>query len=116
MATDARGGRAGRVRCIAREAAASKKTAAPSAPSPAPSAKASGGDAPKKLSYNEKRELTMLEERIAEAEARQPELEAELAEHATDAEKVVALSKEFAALNAQLEADVDHWAELAERA
>ena len=43
-------------------------------------------------------------------------LEAELAERATEADAVIALSAELAALTAQLEADVDRWAELAERA
>ncbi len=57
-----------------------------------------------------------VEARIARAEARQPELEALLAEHATDAEKVVALSAELAALVEQLDADVERWADLAERA
>ncbi|MEM0964283.1 MAG: ABC-F family ATP-binding cassette domain-containing protein, partial [Bacteroidota bacterium] len=79
------------------------------APPPVTPAGAAPTEAPKKLSYNEKRELEMLETRIAEAEARQPELEAELAEHATDAEKVVALSAELDALTRQLEDDVDRW-------
>ncbi len=100
----------------AAEAAPAPKPPA-SAPSPAaPTPTAPPADAPKKLSYSEKRELTMLEERIAAAETRQPELETELAQRATEAEAVVALSAELAALAAQLEADVDRWAELAERA
>ena len=45
-----------------------------------------------------------------------PERRRELAAHATEADKVVALSKALAELNRQLEADVDRWAELAERA
>ena len=98
----------------AREAAATKKaTLAPPASTPT---REEPAPAKKKLSYHEQRELATLEERIAEAEARQPELEAELAEHATEAAKVVALSKALAELNRQLEADVDRWAELAERA
>ncbi len=100
----------------AREAADARKTAAPAPPPPSASASAQVGDGPKKLSYNEKRELATVEERIAQAEARQPELEAELAANASDAEQVIALSAELAALAAQLEADVDRWAELAERA
>ena len=82
------------------------RVAEPPAPKPA-----SG-----KLSYKEARELAAVEARIAAAEARQPELEAALAAHATDAERVVALSAELAALIARLDADVERWAELAERA
>ena len=113
----------------AREAAEAERAAKASRPAPAassPTPPASNGAANgaggaqtagvAKLSYKETRELETVEARIAEAEARQPELEAALAEHATDAEKVVALSAELAALVAQLDADVDRWAELAERA
>ncbi|WP_420456759.1 ABC-F family ATP-binding cassette domain-containing protein [Rubrivirga sp.] len=99
----------------AREAAETRK-ATPPPPPPSASAPSPPADGPKKLSYNETRELAMLEERIAQAEARQPELEAELAERATDADAVLALSSELAALTDQLDADVDRWAELAERA
>ena len=99
----------------AREAKAAARAKSAPAPTPATPTPASATPS-KKLSYNEQRELAMLEERIAEAESRQPELEAELAAHATDAEKVVALSTALADLNRQLEADVDRWAELAERA
>lgn len=88
-----------------------RQEAAPE-PTPEPPKPPAGG----KLSYKEKRELEEVEARIAAAEARQPELEAQLAEHATDAEKVVALSAELAALVEQLDADVERWAELAERA
>lgn len=97
----------------AKEAAKAAKPVASAAPPPPPTPAAPAG---KKLSYNEKRELTMLEERIAAAEERQPQIEAELVEFATDAERVIALSSELAALTAQLETDVDRWAELAERA
>ena len=98
-----------------RAAKANAARPAPATPAPpAQSGAASGGAA--KLSYKETRELETVEKRIAEAEARQPELEAALAEHATDADRVVALSAELADLVAQLDADVDRWAELAERA
>ena len=39
-----------------------------------------------------------------------------MAENASDAGQVIALSAEFADLTQQLDADVDRWAELAERA
>ena len=97
-----------------REARAQRAATAQAAEAQA--AAAAPSDAPKKLSYHEKRELEEVEARIAEAEARQPELEAALAEHATDGEKVVALSTELSALLTQLDADVERWAELAERA
>ena len=97
----------------ARAEAAREKARQEAAPAPPPAAPTPSGG---KLSYKEKRELETVEARIAEAEARQPELEAQLAEHATDADKVVALSAELAALVEQLDADVERWAELAERA
>ena len=110
----------------ARERAAAEAQAASAAsgprpetagqPEPAAPPLAAAAPAPAKLSYGEKRELAEVEARIAAAEARQPELEAALAEHATDAERVVALSQELADLTRQLDADVDRWAELAERA
>ena len=100
----------------AREAAEAARRASRPAPPPPERASRPAPEPSKKLSYNEQRELAMLEERIAEAEARQPRLEAELEAHASDAERVLALSSELAALSEQLEADVDRWAELAERA
>ena len=102
-----------RERAAAERAASARAVATPQATS-APAAPAAG--APAKLSYAEKRELAEVEARIAAAEARQPELEATLAEHATDADRVTALSQELADLARQLDADVDRWAELAERA
>lgn len=100
----------------AREAASAAKAKA-AAPAPPPSREAAPpADAPKKLSYKEKRELEEIEARIEAAESRQPELESQLAEFATDAEKVVALSAELDALVKQLDADMERWAELAERA
>ncbi len=69
-----------------------------------------------KLSYREERELEALEARIAEAEARKAEIEAQLATLAGDYETVTALSVEMQDLLTRLEADVDRWSELAERA
>ncbi len=83
---------------------------------PAGAAAASPSEAPRKLSYKERLELEAIEARIAAAEARQPEIEAELAANAADAARVLALSQELDALSAQLDADVERWAELAERA
>ena len=106
-----------REKAAAERAASARGATPPAAPSaPKPSAPAPTADAPAKLSYAEKRELAEVEARIAAAEARQPELEATLAQHATDADRVIALSQELADLARQLDADVDRWAELAERA
>ncbi|MGB3544362.1 ABC-F family ATP-binding cassette domain-containing protein [Rubrivirga sp.] len=102
---------------VALEAADARRAEAAGAPEPEPEAsKAPAEPAPKKLTYAEKLELQEVEARIAKAEDRQPVLEAEMVEHAADADKVIALSAEFAALTEQLETDVERWAELAERA
>ncbi len=70
----------------------------------------------KKLSFKETRELEAVEQRIAAAEARLPEIEKELALSASDAGKVHELFNEQQALTSQLDADMTRWAELAERA
>ena len=72
--------------------------------------------AAKKLTYGEKLELAELEERIAASEARQTALADELTEHASDYGRVAELSAEAATLAERLDADVERWAELAERA
>jgi ATP-binding cassette subfamily F protein uup len=71
--------------------------------------------ASKKLSFKEKRELETLEAQIPETEKRLAEIENELNRFATDAFKVNELFTEQQKLNAQLERDVERWAELAER-
>ena len=84
---------------------------------PAPSApKPSDGAEPRKLSYGERRELEAVEERISRAEARQAEIEADLASAPADFERVARLSAELEELARQLESDVERWSELAERA
>jgi ATP-binding cassette subfamily F protein uup len=70
----------------------------------------------KKLSFNEKRELEMLEAQIPEIEKRLSEIENELNEFAFDAYKVNELFSEQQKLSAQLENNMERWAELAERA
>ena len=69
-----------------------------------------------KLSYKEKRELEEIEPRIEASEARKEVIEKELAENPTDFELVSKHSKELEELVAQLDRDVERWAELAERA
>ena len=81
-------------------------------PVPAPS----NGAGPRKLSYGERRELEAVEERIARAETRQAEIEADLAAAPSDFERVARLSAELDDLAKQLESDVDRWSDLAERA
>ncbi|MBA2378454.1 MAG: ABC-F family ATP-binding cassette domain-containing protein [Blastocatellia bacterium] len=82
------------------------------APEPAASAKSGS----KKLSFKETRELQDLEKRIAETEARLPVIEKELVVAAADAGRVHQLFTEQQTLEAQLEADMSRWTELAERA
>jgi len=96
--------------------AAARETERRAASRAASPAAAAPSDAPRKLSYKERLELEAVEARIAEAEARQPEIEAALAANGADAARVLALSQELDALTARLEADVERWAELAERA
>ncbi|MEO7673147.1 MAG: ABC-F family ATP-binding cassette domain-containing protein [Pyrinomonadaceae bacterium] len=71
---------------------------------------------PKKLTFKETRELVDLEESIAAAEARLPGIAQELAQAASDADKVHELFVEQQGVEGQLEADMTRWAELAERA
>ncbi len=71
---------------------------------------------PKKLTFKETRELQELENGIAEAEARLIALENDLALAAADAGKVHQLFTEQQELETQMDADMQRWAELAERA
>ena len=68
-----------------------------------------------KLSFKELREFEAIEQRIAETEKRLPEIDAELAASASDAGRVPELFVEQQTLNERLEADLERWAELAER-
>lgn len=72
--------------------------------------------APKKLTFKEKKELEELETRIAETEARLPQIDAELIEFGSQAGRVHELFLEQQTLNTQLETDLTRWTELAERA
>jgi ATP-binding cassette subfamily F protein uup len=69
-----------------------------------------------KLSFKERKELEVLETRIAEAERRQAEIEMELAAHSSDAHLVHRLYEERETISAQLARDLDRWSELAELA
>lgn len=70
----------------------------------------------RKLSFKEKRELEELESRIAAAEARKLEAEAELAANGSDHILVQQLYAELETLNLTLDRDLERWAELAELA
>ncbi|MEO8072384.1 MAG: ABC-F family ATP-binding cassette domain-containing protein [Acidobacteriota bacterium] len=72
--------------------------------------------APKKLSFNEKREFETLEKNIDKIEKRLAGIEKELTEFATDAYKLNELFTEQQKLNSQLEIDSERWLELSERA
>ncbi len=73
-------------------------------------------DAPRKLSFKERREFEMLETGIAETENRLTEIEKGLSEFATDSFKLNELFTEQQKLNTQLETDTERWLELSERA
>ncbi|MEP6849401.1 MAG: ATP-binding cassette domain-containing protein, partial [Acidobacteriota bacterium] len=70
----------------------------------------------KKLSFKERLEFESVEKRIAETEIRLPAIDKELSAAASDAGKVHELFIEQRALNLRLEADLERWTELAERA
>jgi ATP-binding cassette subfamily F protein uup len=72
--------------------------------------------APRKLSFKEKRELEELESSIARAEERKAEIESLLGANASNAEMVHSLFAEQQQLLAQLDVDLERWAELAEKA
>lgn len=71
-------------------------------------------DAPRKLSFKERRELETLEANIATDEARQAEIERQLNLHATDAAKLETLFNEQQLLAARLAEDMERWLELSD--
>lgn len=68
----------------------------------------------RKLSYKETRELEELESRIASAEARKIEIEKLMADNPSDYVLIQQLDAESQTLQAELEKDMERWAELAE--
>ncbi|WP_053363892.1 ABC-F family ATP-binding cassette domain-containing protein [Bacillus sp. FJAT-27251] len=68
----------------------------------------------KKMSYMEKREWEEIEDKIAAAEARIEEIQAEMAGIGSDFEKGQALMKEESELNEQLEQMIERWSYLSE--
>lgn len=73
------------------------------------------GSKPRKLSFNEQRELARLEAEIPDMEGRLRELEEEMAAAATEYVKLQALSAEQKQLAARVEQAVERWTELASR-
>jgi ATP-binding cassette subfamily F protein uup len=73
-------------------------------------------NAPRKLSFKERRELESLEADIEKAEARKTQIDTELTANASDSALVQKLYTELQLLNEKLERDVERWSELAELA
>lgn len=100
-----------------REHQKAQKAAAPPKPKAEPKAKREKPEGPKtKLSFNEKYEFEQLEKEIPVLEAKKAELEAELAEVASDHEKLQAVSAKLGALVDELDTKSERWLELAEYA
>ncbi len=93
-----------------------RQTAEANKPVKPPASPAAEKPRSKKLTFKETRELEALEKSIAAAELRLPALEKELALAASDAGRVHQLFAEQQTLEAELEASMTRWAELAERA
>ena len=100
---------------IEREKAAAREAArqAQSAGAPRPTVETG---TKKKLGFNEQRELARLEAEIPEMEKRLEALTAQMAEAAADYERLHRLTTEQGELMQRLEAAMERWAELAERA
>ena len=100
-----------------REQQRAQKAAAPPKPKAESKAKREKPEGPKtKLSFNEKYEFEQLEKEIPVLEAKKAELEAELAEVASDHEKLQAVSAQLGALVDELDTKSERWLELAEYA
>ena len=98
-----------------REQQRAQKAAAPPKPKAESKAKREKPEGPKtKLSFNEKYEFEQLEKEIPVLEAKKAELEAELAEVASDHEKLQAVSAQLGALVDELDTKSERWLELAE--
>jgi ATP-binding cassette subfamily F protein uup len=85
-------------------------------PAARPSQRASEPEGPRRLSYRERRELSTLEGRIEKLEAQKASLSEQINQIGDDYQRYEALAAELAALDAELEAAVERWAELAELA
>ncbi|CAN5818239.1 ABC-F family ATP-binding cassette domain-containing protein [soil metagenome] len=99
-----------------REAAEANRAQSGNTPRPAPQVdtRQDASESPK-LTFKERRELEELEQAIAQAEAKQVEIESQLASSPSDFDEVARISAELAKVSKGLEKDVERWAELAER-
>jgi ATP-binding cassette subfamily F protein uup len=85
-------------------------------PAARPAQRAPEPEGPRRLSYRERRELSTLEGRIEKLEAQKASLSEQINQIGDDYQRYEALAAELAALDAELEAAVERWAELAELA
>ena len=104
-------------RAAAKAAADAEKAKA--AAEEAASRQADAPSVPKKLSYNEKRELDALPDRIEALEKEVAEIESAMSDgsmFAKDPKKAAEMARRLPEAKAELESAVDRWAELSERA
>lgn len=85
-------------------------------PQPQPKTTAPLRDGPRRLSYKERRELAELEKRITTLEARKADLSEQLNAAGDDYQVYQRLATDLARIDADLEAAIECWAELAELA
>jgi ATP-binding cassette subfamily F protein uup len=79
-----------------------------------PSLRHSEGNKPRKLTYKEQREWDTIEETIAQLEAKLEKVRTELSAGGTDYTRLQKLMDEQSALETELNATLDRWAELSE--
>jgi ATP-binding cassette subfamily F protein uup len=96
-----------------RAATAARASAAPAAKAAPGKEKAATDTQPRRLSYKERRELQTLERRIAEMESRKETLNEQINQSGSDYQRYEELAAELTALDADLDAAVERWAELA---
>jgi len=117
---EARGGRLRPMSDIAATPGTGRASPVNTAPAPPPRRdRGSSSDRARKLSYREQRELEQLPGEIERLEARQAELEALSADpdfYTQSPEEVQALLDELSALGPRLDACIERWSELEERA
>ncbi len=89
---------------------AAEPSRAPAQPVPPPPRAA---DTPRRLSYKERRELQALEQRIEQMESQKEELSSQINQAGEDYQRYEHLAGELNRLDADLEAAMERWAELA---
>jgi ATP-binding cassette subfamily F protein uup len=96
--------------------AASDAPARPSRTAAPTRHKADTSDKPRRLSYKEQRELRSLEQQIDKMETRKADLAEQINLAGNDYQRYQQLAEELHQLEADLDAAVERWAELAELA